>query len=96
MEDYENRLIAQEETISRLNSTINQNDENATAAITTLQIEREVLVQANQKVSREVARLMSVDTDLQNREIEIEKCKVELHKAEEELQTKEFMVGSYC
>ena len=96
MEDYENRFIAQEETISRLNSTIKQNDENATAAITTLQIEREALVQANQKMSREVARLMSVGMDLQNREIEIEKCKVELRKAEEELQTKEFMVGSYC
>ena len=96
MEDYENRFVAQEETISRLNSTIKQNDENATAAITTLQMEREAFLQTNQKMSREVARLMSVDTDLQNREIEIEKCKVELRKAEEELQTKEFMVGSYC
>ena len=95
MEDYENRFIAQEETISQLNSTIKQNDDKATGAITTLQIEREVLVQANRKLSREVARLMSVDTDLQNREIEIEKYKVELLKAEEELQTKEFMVSGY-
>ena len=38
---------------------------------------------------------MSVDADLHNRENEIEKYKAELRKLEEELQTKEFMVGSY-
>ena len=95
MEDYENRLIAQEATISQLNSTIKQNDENATAAVTTLQMEKEALLQANRKLSRELARLMSVDNDLQNREIKIEKYKVELLKAEEELQIKEFMVSGY-
>ena len=72
---------------------IKRNDENTTATITALQNEREALVQANQKLSRELVRFMSVDTDLQNREIEIEKYKVDLRKAEEELQTKEFMVS---
>ena len=38
---------------------------------------------------------MSVDTDLQIQQKEVEKYKVELRKAEEELQTKEFMVGMH-
>ena len=96
VEDYENRHIAHEETISLLNSTIKQNVENTTATITALQNEKEALVQAHKKMSREVARLMSVDADLRNRENEIEKYKRELSKAEEELQTKELMVSSHC
>ena len=90
MEDYGNRLIAQEETISQLNL----NNENTIVVITTLQNEKEALLQANQKMSREVARLLSVDADLQERLNDIEKYKVELRKAGEELQTKEFMVSS--
>ena len=96
VEDYENRHIAHEETISLLNSTIKQNDENTTATITALQNEKEALVQAHKKMSREVARLMSVDADLRNREVEIDKYKIELSKAEEELETKELMVSSHC
>ena len=95
MEDYENRLIAQEETISQLNSILKQNDDNTTATITTLQNEKETLLQNNQNLSRELARLLSVDADLRDRINEIEKYKVDLRKAEEELQTKEFMVSSY-
>ena len=45
-------------------------------------------------MSREVARLMSVDVELQNSKKEVEKCQLELRKAEEELQTKEFMVST--
>ena len=93
MEDYENRLTAQEETISQLNSVIKQNDENTTTKITTLQNEKEALLQANQNMSEEVARLMSVDSDLHNRENEIEKYKLELCKAEEEIEAKESMVS---
>ena len=61
-------------------------EENANKAIATLEKEKEGLIQTNQKMSREVARLMSVD-------VELDKCKVELRKAEEELQTKEFLVS---
>ena len=46
-------------------------------------------------MSRELARLLSVDADLQERLNDIEKYKVELRKAEEELQTKQFLVSSY-
>ena len=61
------------------------------------------MVQSNSKLSREVARLMDVDTKfttsskqykllLQKAEEKIEEQKVEIRKAEEELQTKEFLV----
>ena len=42
----------------------------------------------------EVARLMSVDVELQNSKKEIEKYQLELCKAEEELQTKFCMVSN--
>ena len=93
MEGYESRVIAQEETISQLNSIIKQNDDNTTATIATLQNEKEVLLQNQQKLSRELARLFSVDAELQDRINDIEKYKVKLRKAEEELQTKEFLVS---
>ena len=70
-----------------------QKEENANKAIAFLEQEKEGLIQANQKVSREVARLMSVD-------VELDKYRKELNKAEEELQTKEFIVSHvkeyYC
>lgn len=108
VEDYEKRYIAQEEKISTLNSAIRQSSESATNKIRILEVEKEGLIQSNQKVSREVARLLDVDINLQNSEKqiesyklklhkaekEIEKCKLELRKAEEELQTKEFMVSA--
>ena len=61
------------------------------------------MVQSNSKLSREVARLMDVDAKfttsdkqykllLQKAEKKIEEQKVEIRKAEEELQTKEFLV----
>ena len=61
--------------------------------MTTLQNEKETLLQKNQKLSRELARLLSVDAELRDRVNEIEKYKVDLRKAEEELQTKEFLVS---
>ena len=70
-----------------------QNEENASNAIATLEQEKELLIQSNQKMSREVARLMSVNVELQNQIKEVEKCQMELRKAEEELQTKEFLVS---
>ena len=63
-----------------------QREENASKATSILEQEKEELIQKNQKMSREVARLMSVD-------IELDKCKIELRKAVEELQTKEFLVS---
>ena len=45
-------------------------------------------------MSREVARLKSVDADLQDQKNEIEKYKAERYKAEE-LQTKQFLVSGY-
>ena len=90
VEDYQNRLTAQEDTIS----AIRQTEENATNAIATLEQEKELLIQSNEKMSREVARLMSVDIELQSSKKEVEKCQFELRKAEEELQTKEFMVSN--
>ena len=47
-------------------------------------------------LSREVARLMSVDVELQNSKKEIEKYQLELRKAEEEMLCKEFMVSVIC
>ena len=60
-----------------------------------MQSEKETLEQAYKKMSREVARLMSVDADLRNREIELEKYKVELPKAEEELRNRETELEKY-
>ena len=65
-----------------------QKEENANKAIAFLEQEKEGLILANQKMSREVARLMSVDAEL-------DKSKKELNKAEEELQTKEFIVSHF-
>ena len=83
VEDYQNRLIVSSQT-----------EENATNAIATLEQEKELLIQSNQKMSREVARLMSVDVELQSSKKEVEKYQLDLRKAEEELQTKEFMVST--
>ena len=45
-------------------------------------------------MSREVARLKSVDAELRDQKNEIEKYKAEWYKAEE-LQTKQFLVSGY-
>ena len=47
-------------------------------------------------MSRELGRLMAVDGELQNSKKVVEKYQLELRKAEDELNTKEFMVSSYC
>ena len=60
-----------------------------------MQNEKETLLQNHQKLSRELARLFSVDAELRDRINDIEKYKVEVCKAKEELQTKEFMVSTY-
>lgn len=88
MEDHKNNLIAQRETISQLNSTIKQNDESTATEIATLKNEKEALSQINQKMSREVARLLSVDAELRHREIELGEWKVKQRKAAD-------MVSSY-
>ena len=70
-----------------------QREENANEAIAKLEQEKEALTKANQNLSREVARLMSVDVELQTKLKDIEKYKEKLRKAEEELQTKEYVVS---
>ena len=93
MEEYQERIFAQEDTIGKLESKARQSEENASITIATLEQEKETLIQSNQKLSREVARLMLVDIELQHSKKDIEKYQLELRKAEEELQTKEFMVS---
>lgn len=93
MEDYENRFIAQEKQINELESAAKRSKEDASSLIRTLENEKEGLIQANKKILKEVGRLMCVDTELQSREKEIEDYKLEVCKAEEELQAKELMVS---
>lgn len=93
MEDYENRFIAQEKQINELKSAAKQSKEDASSLIRTLENEKQGLMQANKKISKEVGRLMCVDTKLQSREKEIKDYKLEICKAAEELQTKELMVS---
>ena len=93
VEDYQERIIAQEDRINKLES---KNEVNASIAIATLEQEKASIIQSNQKISREVARLMSVDVELQNSKKEVEKYQLELRKAEEELNTKEFIVSIVC
>ena len=90
VEDNKNCIIAQEDAISKLDSKAKQSEE----AIETLEQEKTLLIQSNQKMSREVGRLMSVDIELQSSNKEVEKCQLELRKAEEELQTREFLVSN--
>ena len=53
-----------------------------------------MLIQTNENMSREVARLMDVDQELQSQVQQIEQYKLQMRKAEEELQTKEFLVSA--
>ena len=96
VEEYQKRIIAQEDTFSKLESKARHNEENARIAIATLEQEKEVLIQSNQEMSRELGRLMGVDGELQNSKKEVEKYQLELRKAEDELYTKEFMVSIVC
>ena len=93
-EQYENRFVAQEEKISQLEYAGSRSNEKANSKIESLEQEKEKLIQSNQNMSREVARLMKVDQELQSQIQQIEQYKLEIRKAEEELQTKEFMVST--
>ena len=85
--------MAQEEKISQLEYASRQSNDEANSKIRSLEQEKETFIQKIQMFSREVARLMTVDQELQDRIQEIEKLKLEMRKAEEDLQTKEFMVS---
>ena len=61
-----------------------------------LKQDKELLIQSNQNMSREVTRLITVDKELRSQLLEVKKLKLEIHKAEEEIQTKEFMVSTIC
>ena len=81
VEQYENRYIVQEEKISQLESAATQSNEK----LGSLEKEKETLIQSIEKLSTEVARLMTVENNLHCVK-DIERC--ELCKRQKKLQTK--------
>ena len=88
MEDYQNRLITQEEKIN----------EQTTAIEKVKLIEKD-----NQALSEEVKKLRDKNIKNINKEgeklpgtIDITEYQLEIRKLEEELQTKEFIVNAVC
>ena len=93
MEDYQNRLIAQEEKINQQTAAIEEIKLKTTDKIKNLE-------EDNQALSEEVKKLRDKNINeegeklpgtIQQKEI-IMKYQVELRKLQEELATKEFMV----
>ena len=92
VEDYENRLIAQEERITKQSKTIEDN---------TLSINNRIeeLEEVNQALHKEIKELRDNNiNETENlprteEEKELLQYKLELQRAKEELNCKEFMVG---
>ena len=97
----------QEKEVDPLNFASKRNIESERNKIRKLENEKEGLIQANLRLSKEVSRLMSVDNQLtvanrkidyyreqlQKRDIELTKIKSSLVKKELELRTTEIMVS---
>ena len=90
MEDYQNRLIAQEEKINQQAAAIEENKLKSADKIKNLE-------EDNQALSEEVKKLRDKNINKDGEKlpgtIEQEKYQLEIRKLEEELQTKEFLVS---
>ena len=89
VEDYENRLIAQEEKINELNKAIEDNTLDTNNRIKELKEMNEALCKDIEKVRDNKAKNLPRTEE----EKEVLQYKLELQKAMDELATKEFQVG---
>ena len=89
VEDYEYRLIAQEEKINELNKVIEENTLDTNNRIKVLKEMNEALCKDIEKVRDNKAKNLPRTEE----EKEVLQYKLELQKATEELKTKEFQVG---